>query len=184
MIIGLALAGSHHAVCLGQVAKLENDGNEAAVSVEAEIARLEQIFVSTEPSAFRVVHTSAELPAKSLEILSRWFPRGLAEWGEPWNSGDVIDDDQPTGQHVVSWVSGSTTLVVLNRGGITGQHPDLLLTDTTMPIYCHYRLRPTSVPSTPSIDSMQNLFRPGRARDDSKLQCFDARYVSSGRIAR
>jgi hypothetical protein len=63
----------------------------------------------------------------------------VAEWGHDWNSGDIASRDQPMAQHVISFTSGSVSVVVFHSGGFSGPVTDVLLTATSSPVYCLFR---------------------------------------------
>ena len=177
-IVVLILGCCPYAVSLSQA--LGPDDDEGSTP-DTEIAELESRFSSTDPGVFRILRTSFELPSVPLRLLKREAYEGrLAEWGERWNSTDVIGGDQATAQHVLSWISGSTTLIVFRTGGFGGSTTNLLLFDSASPVYCMYRSYSKDIPAMLSIEGIQWLMRPGRTFGVPRPTC-RARYVSSMR---
>jgi hypothetical protein len=158
------------------------DHGQSVSRLDAQIARLESLFVSGEPPSFRAIRTSGELPAVPLALLRHEsFDGKLAERGEPWSSGDIISDHEPMVQHVASWVSPSATLIVYRSGGWAGPRTNLLLYAERAPIYCIYGAYQRETPRTPTIESMQRLLTSGRDDGDPKPPCNAPGDVSSMR---
>jgi hypothetical protein len=170
-IILLVMASANYGAVLAQSRSFGSSDFDGVSPTELteKIRRLETLLSSTEPSVFRVIRTSDELPYRALAMLKAVASSNLAEWGERWNAGDIITShNEPRAQHVVSWVSSSTTATVFKTGGF-GVAVNLLLTDVTVPIYCVYRLDGKD-PSM-SIEDLQWLLRRNRGYRAPKPEC-------------
>jgi hypothetical protein len=178
----LVLMSATHGVVLAQSRSVSASRFDDVSTTELmeEVRHLEGLFSSEEVSVFRVIHTSDELPSRALAMLKSVVSRGsLAEWGEGWNSTDILSKDEPMARHVVSWVSSSITVTVFQTGGF-GVTTNLLLTDVAERIYCVYGLGRKD-PSV-SLEGAQWLLRPNRRYGVPKPECHPYDAASLHRI--
>jgi hypothetical protein len=98
---------------------------------------LESLFARESKTAFRIVREAGALPSDVHSMLMASVPFGnVAEWGEDWDSGDIVSRDRPMAQHVVSFISGNVSMVIFRSAGIGGPMTNVLLTGNPSPAYC------------------------------------------------
>lgn len=132
-------------------------------------ARLESLFSSESMQSFLIVREASALPAAVHALLAANVHfGGIAEWGEDWNTTDVVSQDRPTAQHVISFVSNRASAVVYQSGGIGGPRTNLLLTHASHDVFCVFRGAWESFPSNLSIRSLQaSAQRHGFSQSDA-----------------
>src|SRR5690606_16032887 len=107
-----------------------------------EITRIEAAFVAARQ--IKVINRIADLPEDVLERfdsnpIAPFWDR-MAEWGEVWNSLDVMGDEEDIYQHVFSGLSETVAIVLYREGGITGAYSILLIAERGVPGACRYHL--------------------------------------------
>ena len=128
-------------------------------------ARLQALLAAESAASFSTVRETVELPAEVHSMLVASVPLGgVAEWGDDWNSGDVVSSDRPMAQHIVSFVSERVSAVVFRTGGITRANMNLLLTDASSPVYCVYSSLGEPFLSNVTIEALQLGARYDRFR--------------------
>jgi len=101
---------------------------------------LKSQFDSEANSAFIVIRETSELPHYVIEYLKGPYGQtGLAEWGEPFDHGDV-DTPSPDIRHVVSYVSPRVVVFLWQRGGFNGVSAYLGIIDRRSMSGCRYSL--------------------------------------------
>ncbi|MDZ7768229.1 MAG: hypothetical protein U5K38_03750 [Woeseiaceae bacterium] len=129
-----------------------------------EISELESNFSSTK---FRIIHEVAEIPRDVQTKLYSVTGAEIADFGEQWNSTDLLYPGAPTAQHLFTGVTDAIAAVAFRTGGFGGATLRLLLTKWQADWFCLYDvLIPDNIAD--SMGSMQQLFPPHKA---SKLNC-------------
>ena len=87
-----------------------------AQSADSEIERIEAEIAGA--SEFEIFQKLGDIPPDVIDAfrLTVLWDR-MAEWGEPWNTGDVIREGDQHRQHVFSAVSPTVAVVVFRTGG-------------------------------------------------------------------
>ena len=105
----------------------------------AEVDRIESAFVRA--ANIPIVNRISELPDDVLERFEQivsWTR--MADFGELWNTGDVVSGELPGSQHIFSGVSQDFVAIVYLEGGITGRSVRMLLAERHAPGACMYAL--------------------------------------------
>jgi len=139
-VLLIALAGGLQTVAYSQANRRASlaGSDSSEQGVHQDVVELESAFISSDPSLYQAVHTSTDLPQRVRAAVQRQVPYGnLVQRGERWNTGDIISEDRPMAEHVISWISDTTALVVYRTGG-WGVVTNLLLFDSTVATYCVY----------------------------------------------
>lgn len=128
---------------------------------------LEREFKNTDPTVFSSVRELKLLPADAARVL----PRVMAEWGDPWSTGDVILG--PTKRHVISWVSPNFLVVVYEDTiALVGAPFFRVALSNRRSAYCNYRLG-WALPADFNVSHFQGLLNAQKT-GDSPLVCSPA----------
>ena len=140
----------------------------SALSANAQPSRInpEEIRAAfIESTDLTVARSKDEIPEDVYASLgSVWGIRGLAEWGDPWSSSDLVSEDLPLAQHVFSAISARLVAIIYRTGG-WNLRTSLLLNERGQRSFCVLNLG-RDVPS--SIDRIQFIARESK---DSDWRC-------------
>ena len=136
----------------------------AESTVDYEVHELERDFARAE---LRIVNETADISIDVREKLLSVNRRGIADFGEYWNSTDVDHGTVPRAQHLFTGESDAVAAVAYRTGGIQGATLRLLLTRRQADWFCIYYVpRRESIIDT--MNFIQQLFPPG---EGSQLSC-------------
>ena len=107
-----------------------------AQDTELEIVRIEALVSGARD--FAIFQELGDIPTDVVDAfrLTVQWDR-MAEWGEPWNQGDIEFGDVPTRQHVFSAVSPTVAVVVFRQGG-WGLRTTVVVAERNTPGLCVY----------------------------------------------
>lgn len=123
-------------------------------------ARIEEIFLTTESTAFNAVYVTSELPPLVIARLEK-ISWPLAEWGQPFSDSD-IPSTGPYAGHVISFVSPDVSIVVYQQGGFTGVNVMALLVDHNWPYTCRYYLG-KELGNGYTLKRLQSILNPSKS---------------------
>jgi hypothetical protein len=86
-----------------------------------------------------IINRISDLPPDVISVfrsVARWD--SMADWGETWNSTDVVSQGDLVQQHVFSGISEAVVAVVFQSGGIVGTHTILVVAQRDRPGFCLY----------------------------------------------
>jgi hypothetical protein len=88
-----------------------------------------------------VINRISDLPPDVISVFRsvvRWD--FMADWGEAWNSTDVVSHGDLVQQHVFSAISEAVVVVVFQAGGIGGTHTNVAVAQRDLPGFCLYQI--------------------------------------------
>ncbi|MDJ0760709.1 MAG: hypothetical protein QNJ19_15035 [Woeseiaceae bacterium] len=129
-----------------------------------EVADLEADFAKAD---LRIINKTADIPLDTQEKLFSITGENIADFGEYWNSTDMLYAGTPTVQHLFSGESDLVAAVAFRTGGWGGASLRLLLARRQSEWFCLYYL-PVQERIADSMLFIQNLFP---SRNNSKLNC-------------
>jgi hypothetical protein len=102
---------------------------------EAEIAELEKAFAEAD---LRIINTLSDVPDDVIAALCPKDKCNFSDFGEWWNTTDVIYGDEPRAQHLYTGISDAIAAVVYQTGGLAGPGQTLLLMNRHSHWSCRY----------------------------------------------
>ena len=131
---------------------------------EYEVTELERDFASAD---LRIIHRASDISIDVREKLFSITGQTIADFGEQWNSTDVLYADQPTAQHLFTGESDVVAAVAFQTGGYGGATLRLLVTRRQADWFCLYYV-PLKERIADSLEFLQHLFP---LQEGSKLKC-------------